>query len=69
MLSPMQQTAATATDIWNDSAAVDELVKATKFTAAGPLVEARTRELLNGLARSLQSRGIDANAYLQLTGQ
>jgi trigger factor len=51
------------------AAAVDELVKATKFTAAGPLVEARTRELLNGLARSLQSRGIDANAYLQLTGQ
>ena len=26
----------------------------------GPLVEARTRELLNGLARSLQARGIDA---------
>jgi trigger factor len=51
------------------AAAVDELVKATKFTAAGPLVEARTRELLNGLARSLQARGIDANAYLQLTGQ
>ena len=51
------------------AAAVDELVKATKFTAAGPLVEARTRELLNGLARSLQSRGIDANSYLQLTGQ
>ncbi len=51
------------------AAAVDELVKATKFQAAGPLVEARTRELLNGLARSLQARGIDANAYLQLTGQ
>jgi trigger factor len=51
------------------AAAVDELVKATKFRAAGPLVEARTRELLTGLARSLQARGIDANAYLQLTGQ
>ncbi len=51
------------------AAAVDELVKATKFQAAGPLVEARTRELLNGLARSLQARGIDANTYLQLTGQ
>jgi trigger factor len=51
------------------AAAVDELVKATKFSAAGPLVEARTRELLTGLARSLQARGIDANAYLQLTGQ
>jgi trigger factor len=51
------------------AAAVDELVKATNFTAAGPLVEARTRELLTGLARSLQARGIDAEAYLQLTGQ
>lgn len=51
------------------AAAVEELVKATKFRAAGPLVEARTRELLSGLARSLQARGIDANAYFQLTGQ
>jgi trigger factor len=51
------------------AAAVDELVRATEFTPAGPLVEVRTRELLNGLARSLQERGIDANSYLQLTGQ
>jgi trigger factor len=51
------------------AAAVDELVRATDFRPAGPLVELRTRELLNGLARSLQQRGIDANAYLQLTGQ
>jgi trigger factor len=51
------------------AAAVDELLKATKFVAVGPLVEARTRELLNGLARSLQARGIDAGSYLQLTGQ
>jgi trigger factor len=51
------------------AAAIDELVKATKFEAAGPLVEARTRELLNGLARSLNARGIDAGSYLQLTGQ
>jgi len=50
-------------------AALDELVKATGFVARGPLVEARTRELLAGLARSLQSRGIDAASYLQLTGQ
>ncbi len=34
-----------------------------------PARRARTRELLNGLARSLQERGIDANTYLQLTGQ
>ncbi|HEY6016474.1 MAG TPA: hypothetical protein VIU16_06785 [Gaiellaceae bacterium] len=39
------------------------------MNAAGPLVEARTRELLRGLARSLQQRGIDPNAYFQLTGQ
>ncbi|MFL5961956.1 MAG: trigger factor [Gaiellaceae bacterium] len=51
------------------AAAVDELVRATEFMPAGPLVELRTRELLNGLARSLQQRGIDANSYLQLTGQ
>jgi trigger factor len=49
--------------------AIDLLVQATRFDPAGPLVEARTRELLNGLARSLQARGIDANTYLQLTGQ
>jgi trigger factor len=51
------------------AAAIDELVRASNFAAAGPLVEARTRELLNGLGRSLQERGIDANTYLQLTGQ
>jgi trigger factor len=51
------------------AAAVDELLRATDFVAVGPLVEARTRELLTGLARSLQARGIDANSYLQLTGQ
>jgi len=51
------------------AAAIDELVRASNFQAAGPLVEARTRELLTGLARSLQSRGVDAASYLQLTGQ
>jgi trigger factor len=51
------------------AAAVDELLKATDFVAVGPLVESRTRELLTGLARSLQARGIDANSYMQLTGQ
>jgi trigger factor len=51
------------------AAAVDELLRATNYVAVGPLVEARTRELLSGLARSLQARGIDANSYLQLTGQ
>jgi trigger factor len=51
------------------SAAVDALVRASNVEAAGPLVEARTRELLNGLARSLERRGISAEAYLQLSGQ
>jgi trigger factor len=51
------------------AAAADELVKATNFTPRGPLVEARTRELLNGLARQLEQRGIDARAYFQLTSQ
>jgi trigger factor len=51
------------------TAAVDELVKATNFVARGPVVDARTRDLLSGLARSLQARGIDAASYFQLTSQ
>jgi len=51
------------------ASAVDALVQATNVNAAGPLVEARTRELVTGLARSLQARGIDAQTYMQLTGQ
>ena len=51
------------------AAALVKLVEATGFGARGPLVEARTRELLGGLARSLEARGIDASSYLQLTGQ
>jgi trigger factor len=51
------------------AAAIDALVLKTGFVAVGPLVEARTRELLTGLARSLQARGIDAGSYMQLTGQ
>ncbi len=51
------------------AAAVDALVAASNVNATGPLVEARTQELLSGLARSLQARGIDAGSYLQLTGQ
>src|SRR5919197_201203 len=51
------------------SAAVDALVEVSNVEAAGPLVDARTRELLNGLARSLERRGISAEAYLELSGQ
>jgi trigger factor len=49
--------------------AVDGLVEASNATASGPLVEARARELLNQLGRSLDRRGISADLYLQLTGQ
>ena len=51
------------------AAAVDKLVEASDVKVGGALVEARTRELLNGLGRSLESRGINAETYLQLTGQ
>ena len=51
------------------AAAVDALVGASDVQVGGPLVEARTRELLNGLGRSLERRGISAEAYFQLSGQ
>ena len=49
--------------------AVDRLVEASNATPSGPLVDARARELLNGLARALERRGISADMYLQVTGQ
>ena len=51
------------------AAAVDELVSASNVQGAGPLVEARARELLNGFVRSLANRGISPEAYFQATGQ
>jgi trigger factor len=48
---------------------VDRLVEASGASAAGPLVDARARELLNQLGRSLDRRGISADMYLQVTGQ
>jgi trigger factor len=51
------------------AAAVDELVRASHVEGAGPLVEARARELLNGFLRSLADRGITPEAYFQVTGQ
>jgi len=50
-------------------AAVDELVRASNVVGAGPLVETRARELLDGFVRSLANRGLSADAYLQATGQ
>ena len=51
------------------AAAVDTLVEASDVKVGGPLVEARTRELLNGLGRSLEARGINVDTYLQVSGQ
>jgi trigger factor len=49
--------------------AVDALVRKANVEAGGPLVEARARELLNGLARSVERRGVSFDTYLQLTGR
>jgi trigger factor len=51
------------------AAAVDELVRASNVQGAGPLVESRARELLNGFMRSLAHRGLTPDAYFQATGQ
>jgi len=51
------------------TAAVDALVDAAKVEAGGPLVEVRTRELLNGLARSVERRGLSLDQYLTLSGR
>jgi len=47
----------------------DALVQASKVDASGPLVEARTRELLRGLARQVEARGVRLETYLTMTGQ
>ena len=51
------------------AAAVDALVTASNVKAAGPLVETRARELLDGFVRSLERRGIATDTYFQVTGQ
>ena len=51
------------------AAVVDALVDASDVEAKGPLVESRTRELLNGLVRSVERRGVNFDTYLALTGQ
>jgi trigger factor len=50
------------------AAAVDVLVKESRIEPAGPLVETRTRELLNGFVRSLARRGVTPEAYFAATG-
>jgi trigger factor len=50
------------------SAVVDKLIEGSKVEPEGPLVEARTRALLESLAASLERRGISLDTYLQVTG-
>jgi trigger factor len=50
------------------AAAADALVEAAKVEVAGPLVEQRTRELYNGLVRSLARRGVSVETYVALSG-
>ena len=51
------------------TAAVDALVTASDVKGAGPLVETRARELLDGFVRSLDRRGIAPETYFEVTGQ
>jgi len=51
------------------AAVADSLVAASKVEAAGPLVDARTRELLRGFARQVEARGVQLDTFLAMTGQ
>jgi trigger factor len=51
------------------AAAVDTLVVASGIQPAGPLVESRARELLNGFVRSLERRGVSPESYFALSGR
>ncbi|MGH3081769.1 MAG: trigger factor [Gaiellaceae bacterium] len=51
------------------AAVVDALVDATELDVAEGLVQARAVELWNALVRSLERRGISAEAYLQLSNR
>jgi trigger factor len=51
------------------AAAADALVEASRVQPSEPLVLARTRELLAGLARSLERRGISPETYFAVSNQ
>jgi trigger factor len=51
------------------SEAVDKLAEASNVKVADSLVDARANDLLAGLLRSLEQRGLNVETYLQLTGQ
>jgi trigger factor len=67
--SRLREQIADEVDAQFRSDVVDALVGASKVSAAGPLVEARTRELLRGLARQVEARGVPFETYLSLSGQ
>jgi trigger factor len=50
------------------AACADALVDAARLTPSGPLVDARANELLAGLLRSLERRGVSPETYLSVTG-
>jgi trigger factor len=51
------------------AAAADALVVASRIQPSAPLVQARTAELLTGLVRSLERRGISPETYLTVSNQ
>jgi trigger factor len=51
------------------AAAVDRLAEATRVQPAPALVDSRANELLAGMLRSLERRGISIETYLAVTGQ
>jgi trigger factor len=51
------------------AAAVDALADATRVQPAPALVDSRANELLAGMLRSLERRGISIETYLAVTGQ
>jgi trigger factor len=51
------------------SAAVDKLIEASRVEVSDALVDARANDLLAGLLRSLERRGLSVDTYLQITGQ
>jgi trigger factor len=51
------------------SAAVDRLIEASRVEVSDALVDSRANDLLAGLLRSLERRGLSVDNYLQITGQ
>ncbi len=51
------------------AAAADALVEASNVQPSGPLVDARTAEVLTGVVRSLERRGISPETYFAVSNQ